>query len=83
MQTPAGASKDSAQLARSAFEHEVAGLDLSEAAQAAVQSSAVAERGDTDESQRLAELASRLYRSADLHRDQATRLEDTDRGDPG
>ena len=61
--------------AQARYEHEVAALDLSEAAQAVAQAASLAERASINEIQRLDALAARLYESADRHRELARCLE--------
>lgn len=61
--------------AKAKFEHEAAALDLSEAEQLALWSTAMAEQGDAAERQRLADLSARRYERADCHRQTAERLE--------
>ncbi len=61
--------------ARAKFERETAALDLSEAEQLSLWSTAMAEQGDASESQRLVDLSARRYESADRHRQTAERLE--------
>ena len=61
-------------LAKARREQEAATLDLSDAAQAAAKAAVMVNRGSPEGSTQLARLASRLYESADYHRERAQRL---------
>lgn len=75
MQFPGDALDPTGPAARASYEHEAAALDLSEAAQALAQAACLVRQGRIDELQHLTALASRLYESADRHRELAERLE--------
>lgn len=61
--------------AKARFEHELATFELADAAQAAARSAAASRSGTETDGAAQAELAARLYDSADRHRRTAERLE--------